>query len=69
MPRMAVVSASRALVDTVVTTGSGGEDGIRAAAVVSGADAEASTEEVSAEEDDPGPDIDTRLLELRDRRV
>jgi hypothetical protein len=46
----------------------GGEEGIKAAEVVSGAEADAATEAVSAEED-PGPDIDTRLLELRDRRA
>jgi hypothetical protein len=68
MPRMAVVSASSALVDTVVATGNGGEAGIRAAEVVGGADGDAATEEVTASED-PGPDIDTRLLEPRDLRA
>jgi hypothetical protein len=67
MPRMAVVSASSALVETVVTTGNGGETGIRAAEVLGGSDGDAATEEVTTSEE-PRPDIDTRLLRLRDLR-
>jgi hypothetical protein len=69
MPKMAVVSASSALVDTVVASGREGAAGIKAAEVDSGAEADASAEAVSAEEEDPGPDIDTRLLEPRDLRA
>jgi hypothetical protein len=65
---MAVVSASSALVDTVVAIGSEGEEGIKAAEVDIGAKADASAEAVSAEED-PGPDIDTRLLGPNDLRA
>jgi hypothetical protein len=64
MPRIAVVSAFRPLVETVVTTGWGGTVGISAAEVAAGSDATVSTDEVAA-----GPDIDTRLLRLRDLRA
>jgi hypothetical protein len=52
----------------VVAIGSEGEEGIKAAEVDIGAKADASAEAVSAEED-PGPDIDTRLLGPNDLRA
>jgi hypothetical protein len=64
MPRMAVVSAFKALEETVVTMGCDESTGINAAEeVVAGAETGASTDEVAA-----GPDIDTRLLRPRDLR-
>jgi hypothetical protein len=45
------------------------ERGIKAAEVDSGAVANASTEVWLAEEEEPGPDIDTRLLGPRDLRA
>ena len=57
MPRMAVVSASSALVDTVVAVGSGGEGEIKAAEVDSGAVADTSTEVWSAAAEEPGSDM------------